>query len=94
MNPNWMNEQFINLGEKNSFLLSLVTSLGEINIPTQPGHQPRGNKFIPTQPGHQPRGNKFIPTQPGTSPPGNEFFSGVPGHQPLKDMEFPSQYFY
>ena len=80
MNPNWMNEQFINLGEKNSFLLSLVTSLGEINIPTQPGHQPRGNKFIPTQ--------------PGTSPPGNEFFSGVPGHQPLKDMEFPSQYFY
>ena len=75
-----MNEQFINLGEKNSFLLSLVSSLGEINIPTQPGHQPRGNKFIPTQ--------------PGTSPPGNEFFSGVPGHQPLKDMEFPSQYFY
>ena len=69
MNPNWMNEQSINLGEKNSFLLSLVTSLGEIKIPTQPGHQPWGNKFIPTLP-------------------------GVPGHQPLKDMEFPSQYFY
>ena len=64
---------------KNSFLPSLVTSLGGKEfIPTQPGHKVRGKEFFPTQPGHQPRGREFFPTQPGHQPPKKRIHSMGP----------------